>query len=92
MIDKVREEIADTIIQNYVDCESLALADKILSIKLGNITLKELIELYDKGKLVKMADEQSLPKVPYIPNGIDKVYERAQADMLKAGFKKVEPL
>jgi len=48
MIDKVREEIADTIIQNYVDCESLALADKILSIKLGDskdaLTLRKLIE------------------------------------------------
>ena len=38
-------------------------ADEILAIKLGNRTLKEWIELYDKGKLRIEADDQSLPHI-----------------------------
>ena len=37
--------------------------DQILSIKTGNHTLKELIEIIDKGELVKLAKDQSLPEV-----------------------------
>jgi len=36
-------------------------ADQILSIKVGNRTLKELIELQEKGKLLVRAENQKLP-------------------------------
>ena len=39
------------------------LADQILAIKLGTMTLKEWIELYDEGKLRIEADDQSLPEL-----------------------------
>ena len=39
-------------------------ANQILTIKLGSRTLKEWIELYEKGKLRIEADDQSLPEVP----------------------------
>jgi len=67
-----------------------AFREEILSVKIGNITLKELIEL--KGKLVKLASNQALPTYKGEP-----LIAGSSADILieclrKAGFKKVEPL
>lgn len=37
---------------------------KLLSIKVGNRTLKELIELDEQGKLLEKAENQELPHIP----------------------------
>jgi len=58
-------------------CEhQLEIADEILSIKIGNITLKELIEMIDEGRLVKLSNNQDIDVA--VTGGL--------------GFKKVEPL
>ena len=67
-------------------------ADQILAIKLGNRTLKEWIELYEKGKLRIEAD-QSLPENPYVASSLIPLseghigYAEAQQDMLKPDSK-----
>ena len=82
-------------------------ADQILDTKAGNHTLKELIEMIDKGELVKLAKDQSLPDNPTSHRtrvGVDEYwlgrgdgYNWAQKDMLKPDKKRrvwvrVEPL
>jgi len=63
-------------------------ADQILSIKLGSRTLKEWIELYEKGKLAILDDDQSLPDclvfISYNKHQMPK-----HCPLLKIGFKKV---
>ena len=73
-------------------------ADQIPSIKLGNRTLKELIELYEQGKLLEKADNQDLPEIPpehQRRRGIESVYDDGWRDgfewllnMLKDGWVK----
>ena len=76
-------------------------ADQILSIKLGSRTLKEWIELYEKGKLAILADDQTLPEHHLSSDLSDTGLARAiaedelltiqetQQEMLQAGFRKV---
>jgi hypothetical protein len=75
----------------------MILADRILSIKVGNRTLKELIELQKKGKLRVECENQELPESPYnhycilseyIERG--RGYSECQQDMLKEGWVKCE--
>ena len=62
--------------------------EEILAIKVGNRTLKEWIELQDKGKLVIVADDQSLPP-SFDVYSSQPMYIRAQEDMKEAGFVRV---
>jgi len=102
-LERIRGEIAKILADetglDYRDLDFLEQADQILSIKLGETTLRGLIELYDKGKLVKLADDQMLPRNPYyLDEDMGKSsprfssYEEGIGDMLKANFKKVKPL
>ena len=96
---RIREEIAEIVKDDLVihpswkkygisvDNSPERKADQILSIKIGNLSIGELIEL--KGKLVKLSDDQSLPEV-WTDN--PQVGIAVQQDMKDAGFKKVEPL
>jgi len=65
MLERVREKIAHRIWEVYgdfeeeINSEDLEFADTILSIKAGNHTLKELIEMINKGELFKLADRES---------------------------------
>ena len=63
--------------------------DKVLNHKLGSHTLKELIQMIDEGKLVKLADDQSLPEWCSVSFNSP---TRCVQKMLEAGLKKVEPL
>jgi len=62
--------------------------DKFLNTSLGNLTLKELIELYLNEKLAKVADNQSLPTVDWRESRQDTIIEIFR----EAGCKKVELL
>lgn len=68
--------------------------DDILSIKLRDKTLKEWIELYEQGKLVELADDQSLPDKPeeWEQENLDYQvgYLFGQDSLKKANFKKVK--
>jgi len=66
------------------------LANQILSIKVGSLTLKELIELYEQGELLEKADNQDLPENPYPSQRWKQSlsYNEAQQDMLKEGWVK----
>jgi len=56
--------------------------DKILSLKTGSLTLKELTEKYEKGELLEKADNQDLPlSGPYSLATVEAV-RRARQDML----------
>src|SRR3990167_1860734 len=93
---RVREEIAETIEDFFpptlCPLDTVRLTDQILAIKLGSRTLRELIELYEKGKLAILADDQSVPTALYHrEEKLDPewVEEAVQQDMLQAGFRKV---
>lgn len=89
-VEKAREEIAEYLAKWFdkgrdfgrknIDKGTLANlendAGQILSIKIGNITLKELIELYDNKRLVKLCEIQD---TDVCVTG-------------RASFKRVEPL
>jgi hypothetical protein len=65
-----------------------------------------LLDLKNQGKLVKLADNQTLSKSPYLDRSLkawdeskhsiyerlDKVYAEAQGDMWKENWKRVETL
>ena len=68
-------------------------ADQILSLKTGSLTLKELIEKYEKGELLEKAEDQELPIYWGSPDSRFYDYEldgygEAQQDMLKDGWVK----
>jgi len=108
MLDKAREEIANNIeshvkgMRGYPELPDyqgkIGVAMDILSIKLGSHTLGEIIQMIDDKKLVKLSENQNLPENFY-ELGIDDLrsakyhsWDDCQKDMLKAGFRKVEPL
>ena len=107
-LEKVREQIANLRLPvnnqpnhkyRYLNYE---LADQILSLKTGSLTLKELIEKYEKGELLETAENQDLPRNPYgLKQGYDSAgsfamvdsperwgYGRGQYNMLKEGWVK----
>jgi len=68
---------------------------RILSIKVGNTTLKQLAELLEQGKLVKLSDSQRPAHSSYRLFDTQaelRAYDLGRKDVLQAGFKKVEPL
>ena len=112
MIERIREEIADLIWQcedNYeafpgdhacsgTEFNKEKFLDKVLKHKVGSLTLKELIEKYEKGELLEKADNQDLPENEDIPKEFNELacgaeddsdnvaracYLLAQQDMLK---------
>jgi len=92
---EIREEIATTLFYAGVKedtTETLVnIADEILSCKLGNHTLKELIEMIDKGELVKLAKDQDLPESILSTLGLRLVNATVKI-LQREGFRKVEPL
>jgi len=117
MLEQVREEIARKacVLKSGLKLSKHGLdmiqfwdfAKEALDTKLGSHTLKEIIQMIDDKKLVKLSENQDLPENPYhfdtnapfaymeyTDEDYAKLhtYTEAQQDMLKAGFRKVEPL
>ena len=102
MIEQTREEIANLRLPvnnqpnhkyRYLNYE---LADRILSLKTGSLTIGELIEKYEKGELLEKADNQELPENPYdlyindLRSAKYHSWKDCQQDMLKEGWVKCE--
>jgi len=96
MTDRIREETAEEIMgvgfvkkAGFVKEDCLYITDQIFSIKRGGRTLKELIELQEKGKLLVEAENQELPE-PISLQWWDyhkcEGYHRGQQEMLKEGW------
>jgi len=101
MLERVTKEIDDLLdvaIYGWKDEEQsikYGTLEGILSTKAGNHTLKELIEMIDKGELVRLAKDKNLPELPHpLKHSLDfrDGALRGMEDMLKADFCMVEPL
>jgi hypothetical protein len=88
----IREQIAKALYDSRCTATTYEDADAVLAIP----DIKEALSLLDpkrQGKLVKLAEDQTLPKSCYVKNSHeDVVYNFAIQDILNSGFKRVETL
>jgi len=98
MIEEVREKITKQF-GNYATSFEVdgrysekPYTEAILSIKVGSITLRQLLELLEQGKLVKLSDNQEHPSFLTLGGIAAELVSRCREADDKAGFKKVEPL
>ena len=104
VMEQVREKVFHILEENtdenyQLKVAMIGLTDQILSIPVGDKSIKELIEGWAKGKLQELDPDQSLPSRHFITSGLPKDeencdfmirgYKEAQETMLKEHWVKV---
>ena len=76
---------------HYGDCTNQPVTCALCLVECFNEEATEILALIKEAGYVKLADDQDLPQNPMSQNiTLGRLYQRAQQEMLAAGFRKVE--